>query len=67
VNRGARGGLVVAGVFGAWLGVFVELLGLLEMTDPVSQSLCGWFGGILLVLGLTAVGVGGLQKPTVIP
>ena len=53
-----RTNVVIAGVFGVWLGVVVEVVGLFDATDVVTHNLYGWAGGILLVLGFVALSIG---------
>jgi len=58
-----RTNVVIAGIFGLWLGVVVEVIGLFDATDVVTHNLYGWAGGILLVLGFIALGIGRDRKP----
>jgi len=57
-----RTNVVIAGVFGLWLGTVVEVAGLFRATDVVTHNLYGWAGGILLVLGFVALSIGRVQK-----
>jgi len=57
-----RTNVVIAGVFGLWLGAVVEVVGLFDATDVVTHNLYGWAGGILLVLGFVALSIGRTQK-----
>jgi len=57
-----RTNVVIAGIFGLWLGTVVEIVGLFEATDVVTHNLYGWAGGVLLVLGLVAISIGRTRK-----
>ena len=57
--------MVIAGIFGIWFGVFIELTGLFRASDILPNNLYGLSGSILFVLGLAAISFGRTGKAEV--
>jgi len=57
-----RTNVVIAGLFGLWLGTLAEINGLLFADGASMRSFDGWAGAILLLLGVAGLILGNGQK-----